>query len=236
MGTKDQATERGERQAGFYEQALGWETSRILEVEKSRRKAWLAFYLMAGIAVLSWGAIVMMMPLKERIPYLVRVDNNTGATDIVTVLKSKDVSTDEVMVKHWLHRYVAARETYDWFTLQDDYEFVGAFSGKDTGEEYAAQFGGENGLDKVNGDRVRRTVDVLSIVPTANGSATVRFITKETSTLSKGAAPRTQGWVATIGYVVPEDCALSEEARMVNPTCFQVMSYRRDPEAIGGGQ
>ncbi len=43
-----------------------------------------------------------MLPLKQHVPYLVRVNAQTGAPDILTSLDEKSVSYDTVMDKYWL--------------------------------------------------------------------------------------------------------------------------------------
>ena len=74
-----------------------------------------------GLAV---GAVAGLTPLKETRPYVIKVDNNTGQTEIVTMMKNQEQSYGEVMDKHWLTRYVQLRESYDWVTIQDNYDAV----------------------------------------------------------------------------------------------------------------
>ncbi|HDN9542911.1 TPA: hypothetical protein P2L24_004097, partial [Aeromonas salmonicida] len=85
-----------------FEQAINWESSRVLSVEKSERRAWRVAFASVGVAVLAIAAIAMMMPLKESVPYVIRVDNTTGVPDIVTAITDKAVTGDEVMDKYWL--------------------------------------------------------------------------------------------------------------------------------------
>lgn len=213
-----------------YDRALDWEASRILLIERSERRAWRWASSALALLVLSWVAIVLMMPLKQTVPYVIRVDGATGVPDIVTTMSSKGVAFDDVMDKYWVARYIRARESYDWYSLQDDYDTVGLLSSLPVGKAYAGQFGGENGLDKVNGANVRRVVEVLSVVPTGNGVATVRFRTKTGP--ADGTSPTVEGWVATVGYKYRNPSVMKESFRLTNPFGFQVMSYRVDPESI----
>lgn len=214
----------------FNHEALSWEAARVQLIEKSERRAW----TVAGVAVVVIGmlaaAIGLMMPLKENTPYVVRVDKATGIPDIITAMDSKDLKFDEAMDKYWLSQFVRARETYDWYTLQKDYDTVGLLSSPVMGEEYAKLFEGDRALDKEYGNQYRVTVDIISVVPNGNGIGTVRF--KKTMKRVDDAA--SQGvesyWVATIGYEYRNPTVMKESARLVNPFGFQVQSYRADPE------
>ncbi len=61
-----------------FSKALDWEASRIALNELSQRRAWRIVWVIAGLLVLSWVAIVLMMPLKQTVPYIIRVNNATG--------------------------------------------------------------------------------------------------------------------------------------------------------------
>lgn len=219
-----------------FEQAINWESSRVLSVEKSERRAWRVAFTSVGIAVLAIAAIAMMMPLKESVPYVIRVDNTTGVPDIVTAITDKAVTGDDVMDKYWLAQYVRARETYDWYTLQRDYDTVGLLSSANVGQVYAQLFEGKDALDKTYGKTVRATVEILSVVPTSKNTGTVRFI-KTTKRVDQEGSPGTvTKWVATVAYEYHSTALIKESARLVNPFGFQVLTYRVDPEMAGSVQ
>lgn len=217
---------------GYFAAAASWETSRLTQLLSSERRAWRVTFLALGGMVLSWVAIVLMMPLKETVPYVIRVDRATGATDIVTSLNSKDVGFDEVMDKYWLGRYVRARQSYDWYTLQADYNEVGLLSDPVTARSYAAQFGGDGGLEKKYSDRVKVRAHLVSVIPNGSGTATVRFYT-ETGSADGSSPPAVTHWVATIGYSYKNPSSMKSDDRQVNPLGFQVNSYRVDSELAG---
>lgn len=71
------------------------------------------------------------------------------------------------------------------------------------------------------------------MVPSGNGSATVRFVV-ETGSMD-GSTPATPtNWVATVGYKYRNPSSMKESDRLVNPFGFQVTSYRVDPELSNG--
>jgi type IV secretion system protein VirB8 len=215
-----------------YEEALDWEASRIAIIEASERRAWKVAMAASIVAVLSLAAITLMMPLKQTRPYVIRVDNHTGATDIVTTLADQRVGYEDVLDKYWLAKFIRARETYDWWTIQNDYKEVGMLSTSEVGKDYLALFEGKNALDKVYGKSIKTTVEVLSVVPNGRGIATVRLIKKTMRTDAGEATATITKWIATIGYEYRNPSKIRESLRLVNPFGFQVRSYRLDPELV----
>lgn len=214
----------------LHDTALNWESSRVLMIEKSERRAWTIAMFAVGSAIALAISIALMLPLKENTPYVIRVDDATGIPDIITAMDTKGVQFDEVMDKYWLAQYVRAHETYDWYTLQKDYDTVGLLSSARVGQEYAALFDGKDALDKRYSNSVRVTVEIVSVVPNGKGIGTVRF-TKNTKRADDPKSPGTiTKWVATVAYEYRNPSMIRESARLVNPFGFQVLSYRVDPE------
>jgi type IV secretion system protein VirB8 len=215
----------------YFQQAANWETSRVLQLEKSERRAWSVATVSAVAVLLSWLAIVFMMPLKEAVPYVIRVDSATGVPDIVTTLKEKSVASDEVMDKFWVAKYVRAHETYDWYSLQEEYGTVNLLSSPGVAADYNRRFEGEGALDKKYGNNFRVTAAIASIVLNGRGVATVRFVRRVRS-LAEGRED-VSSWVATIGYEYRGTAKLRESMRLTNPFGFQALTYRLDEEAVG---
>lgn len=217
--------------APAFPQASDWDTSRTLQAERSERRAWIVAGAF-GIGFLSsCVAIALMLPLKETTPYVVRVDNATGVPDIVTAMQDQIVTSDDVMTKYWLAKYIVHRESYDWYTLQTDYDTTGLLSSSSVGAEYAEQFSGTNSLTKQYRDRVRAIIDVVSVVPTGKNVGTVRF-NKTTKRTATNTIIDSQQWVATITFQYRNTERVSESVRLVNPFGFRVTSYRVDPEMV----
>lgn len=236
MFRRKEPSEAPTTEKDVFDAAMNWESSRVATIEKSERRAWLIAFaatVSAGIAI---AAVAMMVPLKETVPYVVRVDNTTGVPDIVTAMKDKAITGDEVMDKYWLAQYVRSRETYDWYTLQRDYNTVGLLSSANVGAAYSQLFEGKDALDKTYGKTVRATVEIVSVVPTGKGTGTVRFIKTTKRTDQENAPGQTTKWVATVAYEYRNTALIKESARLVNPFGFQVLSYRVDPEMVGGAQ
>lgn len=226
---------RDEQPRSLFRDAISWESSRVEMLESSARRAW----LVASIAIASSAAlvvaIVLMLPLKRTDLAVIRMDNTTGAVDIVTTLNTRDTTLDEVKDKYWLANYVQARETYEWFTLQKSYDTVGLMSSATVGAEYNAQFEGANALHKKWGSSMRVTTEIVSVVPNGKGIGTVRFTKTSKRPDEAGSTGTTTRWVATIGYEYRNPSSMREADRQINPFNFRVLSYRVDPE-MGGGR
>jgi type IV secretion system protein VirB8 len=236
MLIKPRGTEAPAKPKSVFDAANDWEASRIQSIELSERRAWKVAIGAVIVAVLSWLAIVLLLPLKETVPYIYRTDTKTGVPDLITAMTDKAITGDEVMDKYWLAQYVRARETYDWYTLQGDYDMVGLLSSAPVGAAYAQLFDGKDALDKKYGKSVRATVQIVSVVPDVrNHTGTVRFI-KTTKRIDQEGPETVSRWVATIAYEYRSTARIKESARLVNPFGFQVLSYRVDPELVGGAQ
>jgi type IV secretory pathway component VirB8 len=215
--------------ADYFSRAADWEAFRTAKIEQSERRAWWVAGGFFALALLSWISIILMMPLKQTTPYIVRVDNVTGAVEVVTVLNDERIGYDDAIDKYWLAQFVRARETYDWYTLQRDYDQTRMLAGPVVGKQYTDQFEGERALDKVYGKQYRATVEVLSVSPDGSGAATVRYV-KNLARTDDPHARKQANFVATVGYEYRNPSRLTASERMVNPFGFQVMSYRTDEE------
>ena len=239
--TKEKATvEKASSPAaaeGYHDRAIRWDQDQIDNALTSARRAWMVASVATAIAALSVWGMVTVAKQKTTTAYVMRINEQTGVPDAITVLDDQSVAGSEIQDKYWLAKYVRAREGYDWFTLQADYEAVGFMSTKTSVADYLALYTGDEPLQEVYGSKVQVRVEVLSIVlrdfDGPEGIATVRF-TESLEGLRSGVPPKVSNWVATIGYTYDTSLRIKESVRMnVNPLGFQVQSYRVDPEVIG---
>jgi type IV secretion system protein VirB8 len=212
-------------------EARSWEASNAKLKAESEARAWWVAKLTSAIAILCVIAIVIMMPLKEPpVPYVLRENTATGHVEPLTVLNEKVMTGDEVRDKYWAWLYVQSRERYDWYTLQNDYETMGALSSAPEAKAYKSLFEGKNALDKKWGDKVRVDVRKRSQTMLSTGVISTRFV-KTTTRLND---PNDKGtptcWIATVGldYLTPS--RMNQKTRDINPWGFHALSYRVDPD------
>ena len=106
----------------FFNAARQFDEAETNRIRKNAKIAWRLVGMMSVITCLSIAAVVMLTPLKTVQPFVIRVDNNTGLTDTVSVMKQRQDSYDEIVDKYFLKQYVQYRESYDWETIQTTFD------------------------------------------------------------------------------------------------------------------
>lgn len=212
----------------FLEASRAWETSEITRARKSERRAWLFAGLGIAIGLTACIAVALLTPLKSVEPFIVRVDRNTGAADIVSRVDEDTITFDEAIDKYFLGRYVNYREEYANALAFANYEAVSLMSTKQVGDTYYASINPKNPRSptQVYGKDGSVEVSVNSISFLAKGVAQVRFTRTERKL---NAEPVVTHWIGTITYVY-QKASMDAKARLVNPVGFQVLDYRLDPE------
>ena len=213
-----------------FQRQISWETTEVEMVHKSEAKAWRTAKLLSVVVIGLTATIVLMMPLKETIPYVITVDKSTGMADILEVATDESIPRSEMMDRYWLSEYIKARESYDWRTVDLEYDRVRELSMPNIFETYAKIHGHTPGtLEYDLKDSKVIRVELVAIVPAGNGIATVRFIKKTLNT--KGFMEEKREYLqATIGYEYDPTYFVSEKRRLINPFGFKVTSYRTDKE------
>lgn len=224
-----------------------FESSKMKDNEASKKMAWKLTYFSFGLTAISLIAIAGLTPLKETQPYLLRVDNNTGYVDIVTKLKNAQNDYGEEVSKYFLANYVKNRESYDWFTVEDNYKTLLLQSDDNEQNRINTQFKRPDAPYKIYTDkqRVFITIDNISFINKSNlqdgATAQVRF-TKRVEATNGGSydpntniiqpAPQVTKYVATIAYDW-RNASMKENERLANPLGFTVVSYRTDIDGLG---
>lgn len=217
------------------EAAKQFDESLAEEIDKSRKVAWRVATVFGLIAFMSVGAVLGLTPLKETKPYLVRVDNNTGVTDVVSVLKTSTDTYGTVLDKYWLSRYVIARESYDWETIDGTAKETKLMSDENVAGEYVAHMNlplSPLNVLKDNKKIIVKINAVSFIDSSVSNIGQVRFTTiklpvngQETGT------PDVAHYIATIAYKYVNQ-PTKEADRLLNPLGFKSTSYKADPESV----
>ncbi|MCW5589665.1 MAG: type IV secretion system protein [Legionellales bacterium] len=214
----------------FLTETRGLERDYINEILQSRQKAWWITAVCGVIVILSLIALGILEHTlaKPLPPFILRVNNATGQTDVVSIIKNQQNSYGEVIDKYWLNQYVMNAESYDYHTIQHSYDLVGLLSDPSVAKNYHQRFVGKTALDQLLKDTGTIVVNVHSIVPDEkNGTADVHFST--ITTLPGQFNGIQKNWIATIAYQY-KNLPMNEADRLKNPLGFQVTSYRVDPE------
>jgi len=214
----------------IFNKGANWEATRASDLEKSRKLAWMFASLMGFCLVVAVIALAMLTPLRRTVPYVVKQDAQTGNLEVLQAFDNRVIGNQELLNKYWAQRYVLAREQYNWWLVASDYDTVAAFTDPSIFKEYADQFAGDKGLDKLFGDFTERRIKILSMAPSPTNpqQMVVRF---ERTTISKGnvvEAPTV--FVVNMTFRYKPNTYASQVELIRNPMGFQVFAYRRDAE------
>lgn len=219
--------------------AINFEATLTEGYRKSEKRAWLVAISAACIAILLVIGMMFMLPLKEKVPYLIMADPYTGTSSLSKITEnfaSKQITTNEAINKSNTAHFVIARESYDWDLInRRDWNTVFAMSNANISTNFKNLFAEDNpkNPDKLYGKAQTVRVKIKTMVLTENkgevNGATVRFdrliIDKESAKIVGAEAA-----IATLAFEYKSNLSMLEEQRIENPLGFRVTAYRVDPE------
>lgn len=234
--------ELSEASQEILKKSIDFESNIVSQVKRSERRAWVVTFCSLAVTVCLVASIAYMLPLKEKVPYLVTVDLKRS-TSTVSHLRDDVAYTgiyaSEALNRSFVARYVQAREGYDWDTInQHDWELVASMSNEVLRTQFVKQFDGSaTSPEKRWGREVAIRVNVNSIVfhgldeekrkpPTG---ATVRF-EKWKFDKATGRSEYMSSHVGTMNYEYKTNLKMSDQLRLRNPLGFQVTAFRVDDE------
>lgn len=217
----------------YFRAAESWDANRSAQIRRSAAVAWWVAAAGWVCAVASAVALVLLMPLKEVEPFVVRVDNSTGIVDVVPVY-SGNAPVDESITRYFLSHYLTVCERFNFATAESDYEECGAFHSAQRNQAWYAQWTATNPASPLNvhkdGSSVRVQVVSVSFFTRASGLGDLAQVRYLKATRQSGGADETfSHWVATVqyAYVAP---AKDPKTRRWNPLGFKVVDFKSEPE------
>ena len=206
---------------------------------RSERRAWGVAISAIVMALLLAGGYFYMLPLKEKVPFLVMADAYTGTSTVARLtddIVNQRITASEAINRSNVAHFVLGRESYDLaLTNLRDWTTVLTMSSPGVAAAYTSLHSSLNPDSpyKIHGkDRAIR-VKILSIVLLKAGAdavpkgATVRF---QRSLFDKqtGASRPFDSKVATMEFIYKPNLKMDDQHRIENPLGFQVTSYRVD--------
>jgi type IV secretion system protein VirB8 len=222
--------------------AANYEVTIVDIARRSERRAWFVAFSAILMSLVLAGGYFLMLPLKEKVPYLVMADAYTGTSTVARLREDSataSITTSEAVNRSNVSHYVLARESYDWSLLGNrDWNTVFAMSSEGAAGSYKRMF------DRTNPDNLTATygrnkairVKILSLqlfgggVNTAPKSAVVRF-QRFVYDKTNGNSVLLDNKIATIEFTYKAYLEMDEEYRVENPLGFWVTNYRVDNDA-----
>ncbi|WP_181142376.1 virB8 family protein [Xanthomonas arboricola] len=233
------------------QKAMNYEVSIADLARRSEKRAWMVATVSMIITVMTAGGYYYMLPLKEKVPYLVMADAYSGTSTIAKLeanFGGRTISTSEALARSNIARFIIARESFDLSIIgQRDWNTVSAMGATNVVNEYRALHSASNPLRPLNtyGKLRAIRINILSITLIGGKGqpykgATVRF---QRTVYDKNSTVSTllDNKIATMGFVYQDNLEMSDSLRVENPLGFRVTDYRVDndysslPAAPAGG-
>ncbi|KAA0080872.1 type IV secretion system protein [Paraburkholderia sp. T12-10] len=215
----------------YFKEALSFEKSKQQLQEKTTKVAWRVAGGAMFVALVSiLGSACLVQLKKPTPPVIIKDDTATGNVQVIDVARSGTVTFGELEVRKALREYVKLRESYDWYTIQDDYDTVSLMNSPREQTLYASLYDRKNSPQNVLTDKFRVLVEpgaITFVGSTAQVFFSKKIISLSTQGSSASVPPKTEYWVATITYEMGDLPSKSNE-QVLNPTGFRVTSYSVD--------
>lgn len=226
--------EEGDLQA-YWRDAAAWDLDRVAQLHRSERNAWRVAVLAGLCAFTSLVAVALLLPLKQLVPFLVRVDNTTGIVDVVPTL-ARPIDPGQAVTRFLLAHYITVCERFNFATAQSDYNECGAYQSAARNQQWAALWNRSNPRSPLNrykdGTIVRAQVVAVSFLErtsAVSGVAQVRYLRDVRP--ASGARARVTHWIATIAYAYGKP-STNIRLRSLNPLGFKVVTVSTEPEVL----
>ena len=215
----------------FTAAALDFERSKINDLKA--RNDILKFISIAAVLVGIIGvstAFVATLARKEPEPFVLKVDQSTGATEVMRSIKDTSEKYDEVVNRYWLAQYIRTCESYDWFTISEQFEACKLMSSDDVAKEYSRRIQAPDSALTILKDKGKISIKIVSIAFFGD-TASIRFTSQKTNPSGENldGAP-VQKKLATVAYQFKSG-HMTDQQRLINPLGFKAESYRVDHEA-----
>lgn len=221
--------------------AVDFEITLADMARRSERRAWTIAWGAVAMSLVLAGGYLYMLPLKEKVPYLVMADAYTGTSTVARLqedFSNRSISSSEAINRSNVAHFVLARESYDVAMMNlRDWATVYTMSSSEVAAEYSALHANNNADSPYNVHGRGRAIRVrlLSTVLIGGGNgktpkgATVRF-QRNLLDKSTGATRPLDSKIATMEFSYKPNLRMDEERRIENPLGFQVTSYRVDSD------
>jgi len=221
--------------------SVNFEVSIADIARRSERRAWWVAGSAIAMALVLLGGYFYMLPLKEKVPYLVIADAYTGTSTAARLTDEaglQRITTGEAINRSNVAHYIVARESYDLaLTNLRDWTTVLTMSSPDVASGYTHLYSNQNPANpfKLYGQNRAIRTRILSITLIGGGAgqpprgATVR-IQRSLFDKQTGGTQPLDAKIATLAFTYKANLKMEEQQRIENPLGFQVTDYRVDTD------
>lgn len=226
--------------------AVNFEITLADMARRSERRAWLVASSAIMLSLILAVGYFYMLPLKEKVPYLIMADAYTGTSSVARLTQDTDhrsITTKEAVNRSNVAHFLLARESYDVALMNlRDRTTVYTMSSPDVAAAYTSLHNPKSPASPFNvyGRNKAIRVKILSIsliggsAKTWPKGATVRFQRSLYDKPSGSSRPLDSN-IATMEFTYKSNLKMEEKYRIENPLGFQVTDYRVDRDYDDSG-
>ena len=221
--------------------AVNFELSLADIARRSERRAWLVASAATVLSLVLAAGYFYVLPLKEKVPYLVMADAYTGTSSVARLdekFGDRTITNSEAINRSNVAHFLLARESYDLALMNlRDWTTVYTMSSPEVAAGYTSLHSAKNPASPQNvygkGKAIRVRILSISLIGGSAGTrpkgATVRFQRSLYDKASAASQPL-DSKIATIEFTYKSNLRMDEKYRIENPLGFQVTSYRVDSD------
>ena len=184
------------------------------------------------LALVSGLVILMLIPSKTVMPFLIQVDEKTGYTTFVDPKSKDNLTADEALRKYFVVKFVQAREGYDSVDIDQNSNVMRLLADQPIYRKYWADIinpSNKQSLYNTMGTQRLRQVEIKSVQFIDANRAQVRMKLTEI-TKASNSSEKPQHYVAYVKFSF-QNIDLTLEDMLVNPLGFRVLEYRIDEDS-----
>lgn len=211
---------------------------------KSERRAWFVAFASLLMSLILAGGYYYMLPLKEKVPYVVMSDPFSGTASVAALRDDpfyRSTIANETLARANVANYVTARESFDAELLKArDWNQVNVMSSGDQQRAFASMLAENNPSSPAKFVRANQAlrVQISSITGIYEAGrmagATVR-IQRNLYDRTSGAMEPIDRRLITLAFSYNPRLNLNERHRWLNPLGFVVTQYRSDLDLSATG-
>ncbi len=195
---------------------------------------------MVVITFLAVIGILMMVvasyyfvPLKSVSPFVIQIDEKTGVTEVIDSKATDEFTANELLIKYFGHKYILARENYNYLTYEQNRQLVRLMSQPDVYREYINYMEEPNGPKNVFGTHTDRKVELISSQVKFNKTTNSISVTDRMHVTETATQRRPYEYTISVSLQCHFDNSsnLTDDQRLVNPLAFVVEYYNVTKES-----
>lgn len=216
----------------YYNQAKDWHYDKYEYKSLERNRFFILLVLVSLIAAGAVFSVGQLVPLKEKIPYMVQNNSATGEVSVVKEMSGGEFIASAKNVEKHVADYLRYRLTFDHHNIDEYFQYVQLMSNGDVGNEYVEYMKNDpRSPYKSFEDKEHNDIYIIDMNH-LNDTSVLAHV--DITNYRNNAKPKRTRWAVVIDFEwkgIPTD----NQYRYFNPAGFTVTRYRKDQMLIESG-